>query len=292
MAALNDMQTFSINPMTDNDLPGANQLRRLVGWNQTTQDWKRLLRLAPGGCFVAIRDGLTVGSVTAIAYGQALGWIGMMLVHPAHRRNGIATQLMHRAIQSLHEQQVNTIKLDATPAGLPLYQRLGFISEWSLTRFQLPPRRTIVNSRSPSETRKLTRSDWIMIDRMDSEAIGASRGQLLRGMAKDSVRAAGWPAAGPLQGWGLLRRGANADYLGPVMSRSMEGANFLVATLLPTISKCSVFWDVPDLNQAAQATAQQLGFAPVRPLTRMRLGPALATGGPQAQFAIADPAVG
>ena len=118
------------------------------------------------------------------------------------------------------------------------------------------------------------------------------RADLLRSLAKDSRRALVWPANGPVLGWGLLRPGANADYLGPLVCANDEGSISLAGALLCAAGDRSVFWDVPDQNFPAQAAARRFGFAPVRPLTRMRLGPETVSNDPRSQFAIADPAVG
>ena len=85
------MERVSFRRMTDGDLPAADELRRLAGWNQTLEDWRRLLCLEPRGCFVAALEGGVVGTVTTTTYGLALAWIGMMLVHAEHQRRGIGT---------------------------------------------------------------------------------------------------------------------------------------------------------------------------------------------------------
>ena len=133
-AALNLMKTFSLRQMTEGDLPAADELRRLAGWNQTLEDWRRLLWLEPRGCFVAVQNGEVVGTVTTTTHGQAVAWIGMMLVHEAHQRRGIGTRLMRQALEYLQGRGVECVKLDATPAGRPLYEKLGFVSQWTLTR--------------------------------------------------------------------------------------------------------------------------------------------------------------
>ena len=267
--------------MTAGDLPGADELRRLAGWNQTLGDWQRLLSLEPDGCFVATENEQLVGTVTTTTYGQTLAWIGMMLVHPNHQRHGIGTRLMQQALEYLRNRGVRSIKLDATPAGQPLYEKLGFIPEYNLTRYC----RQLERPREPFPgCRSLSDNDWPMIDEIDTIAFGARRSRLLRGLAQQSHCALVWPAEGPLRGFGILRAGANADYLGPVVCNGAEGASALVEALLSP----SVFWDV--LDQTA-VLASRFGFRPVRPLTRMRLGPLLASR-PEWQLAIADPAVG
>src|SRR5436190_22480309 len=118
-------EAVELRVMTGLDLPAADALRREVGWNQKPQDWRRLLRLEPNGCFLAMHKGFLAGTVTTTTYGTALAWIGMMLVHPDHRRMGIATRLINRALEYLKEREVRCVKLDATPAGQPLYEQLG-----------------------------------------------------------------------------------------------------------------------------------------------------------------------
>ena len=287
------MNDIIVRPMTEADLPGACELRRLAGWNQTPEDWRRMLSLEPDGCFVALQDGEVVGTVTATTYGQALAWIGMMLVHPERRRQGIGRRLMLQALEYLRGCGVPTIKLDATPAGYPLYEQLGFVSEWTLTRWNRPAEgQTPFPESVLADTRALNDADWRAVDALDAAAFGTPRARLVRSFVPHNRAALVWPAQGPVAGWGLLRPGANADYLGPLVCSGSEGLLALATALLRTAENRSVFWDVPDQNEAAKAMAQRFGFETVRPLTRMRLGPDSITSNPQAMFAIVDPAVG
>jgi len=288
------MSELCLRLMTEGDLAAVDALRRLAGWNQTPEDWRRLLELEPQGCFLAEVNDELAGTVTTTAYGRAIAWIGMMLVHPKHRRRGVATHLMSRAIEHLRRRSVRCIRLDATPAGYPLYEKLGFVPEWTLTRCQRAATGTPASAGDGglSTTRELAPADWDAVEQIDAAAFGAPRSRLLRGLARQSVKALVWPARQPVLGWGLLRGGADADYLGPVTCSRPEGAISLATELLRGTATRPVLWDVPDGNDAAKATAERFGFAPIRTLTRMRLGPAAAGSDPRAQFAIADPAVG
>jgi predicted N-acetyltransferase YhbS len=287
------MENMSLRRMTDGDLPAADELRRLAGWNQTIEDWRRLLWLEPRGCFVAVQNRDVVGTVTTTIYGQALAWIGMMLVHAEHQRRGIGTRLMRRALEYLQDHGVKCVKLDATPAGRPLYEKLGFVPESTLTRCQRPAEgQTRSPVRAAAGERELTDAHWEAVDDIDRAEFGVSRDRLLRRLAQDSLAALVWPAAGYVVGWGMLRPGANADYLGPLVCSTTEGSLSLVAALLGRAGNHSVIWDVPDQNEVAKTTAQRFGFVPLRPLTRMCLGPNPVAGNPQAQIAIVDPAVG
>ena len=279
--------------MTGGNVEGADELRRIVGWNQTLADWRRFLDLSPQGCFVATKNRVILGTVTSITYEQRLSWIGMMLVHPEHRRQGIGRDLMGQVLAYLQGRGVTCIKLDATPLGFHLYEQLGFVPEWTLTRWQGQANtHTRPLEGAAAVARNLRDADWAAVQEIDQAALGVSRGSLIRSLALHSRRVLVWPSQGKIAGYGLLRAGTNADYLGPLVCGEKDGALALVHELLVSAGNRLVFWDVPDGNAAATSTVQQLGFTPVRPLTRMRLGPAIVKSDPEAQFAIADPSTG
>jgi predicted N-acetyltransferase YhbS len=244
---------------------------------------------------VAIETREIVGTVTTTTYGQTLAWIGMMLVHPEHQRRGIGTRLMRQALDYLRDRGVACVKLDATPAGRPLYEKLGFVPESTLTRCQRPSSAKMQSPESAvaaTGARELSDADWESVDAIDHAVFGVSRACLLRSLAHDSGAVLVWASQGRVVGWGMVRPGANADYLGPLVCSSEEGSLSLVTALLVKAGSHSVIWDIPDGNEAAKAMAQRFGFAPLRPLTRMRLGPEIVAGDRRNPFAIADPAVG
>ena len=118
-----------IRQMTTRDIPAGMRLKDLEGWNQTEKDWMRLLQLESATCFVAVRDGEVCGTVAALRYGRHVGWIGMVLVDPRYRQQGIGKRLLDHSLAYLDSQGVETVKLDATPAGHSLYQARGFADE-------------------------------------------------------------------------------------------------------------------------------------------------------------------
>src|SRR5439155_11800817 len=173
------MKAISLRLMTEGDLPAADALRRCAGWNQTLEDWRRLRRWEPHGCFVALQGAEIIGTVTTTTYGPALAWIGMMLVHPDCRQRGVGTGLMHRALEYLHGRNVACVKLDATPAGRPVYEKLGFLPEWTLTRCHRPAEtRTVSPECAVAPTRDLSDADWGAVGAIDQVAFGAPRSRV------------------------------------------------------------------------------------------------------------------
>ena len=287
------MNSVQLRRMIESDLRATNRLREIAGWNQTLDDWRLLLALEPEGCFVAVQGGEVIGTVTTTTYGRVLAWIGMMLVHPDHRRGGVGTSLMRIALESLQNAGVTCVRLDATPAGRSLYEKLGFVSEWSLTRHERSVMEPIDREEvSRAVVRDFSESDWPAVVALDARGFGIERKRLLHALARHCRRVALGEADGHVVSWGMIRPGAKADYLGPIVSEAADAVSPLVAALVRLAGDRPVFWDVPDDNEAAVMMARACGFRPVRPLTRMRLGPNTVIADPHRQFAIADPALG
>jgi len=59
------------------------------------------------------------------------GTVLNVLTYPQYRRQGVATQLIERLIEEGRAQKLSYIKLSATEAGKPLYEKLGFMAEQS-----------------------------------------------------------------------------------------------------------------------------------------------------------------
>ena len=132
--------------MTPDDIPAGLNLCRLAGWNQLARDWELFLKIHSNGCRVGVDDdGNVVGTVTTIPYENHFAWIGMVLVDPSKRRQGIGTQLLREALQLTADHE--TIKLDATPAGREVYLKLGFVDEYRIIRMR---GRTITTGNVPT----------------------------------------------------------------------------------------------------------------------------------------------
>jgi len=270
------------------DIPAADALRHASGWNQTPADWERLLTLEPEGCFAALHAGQIAGTATTTCYEKNLAWIGMVLVHPDHRRQGIARALMKHCLRYLKNCGVQSIKLDATPLGHPLYTQLGFIEEWTLARWECA---TPAAAIQPLNVRPLQESDWETLVEMDAGTIGVQRGALLRALYQSSSYTFVTEVNGKIQGLGMLRPGTNASYLGPLVAADSTSADLLVRSLLAGAAG-PVFWDIPDPNPEAEALAGKYDFHRVRPFTRMWLGQNTCASQPQHLFAISDPSTG
>src|SRR5262245_33125882 len=116
----------TIRVMEQDDVSAALLLSSAAGWNQTADDWHMLLQLAPRSCFGIEADGRIAATTTLIQHGPSVGWIGMVLTHSDYRRQGFARMLLEKTLEHAESSGIQTLKLDATDQGQPLYERLGF----------------------------------------------------------------------------------------------------------------------------------------------------------------------
>src|SRR4051794_36305262 len=121
------------------DVPSLLHLSRAASWNQTAEDWARLLAVEPAGCFGTEIDGTLAATTTVVCYPPDLAWLGMVLTLPEFRGRGLARQLVEHGICYAGQR---ILRLDASDMGKPLYQSLGFLEECFVERWLRDPAAT------------------------------------------------------------------------------------------------------------------------------------------------------
>jgi predicted N-acetyltransferase YhbS len=282
------MMQIEVRLLRESDIPAALRLNELAQWNQTENDWLRLLRLEPNGCFCATMDGDVVGTTTTTTYRPELAWIGMVLVDPERRQLGIATKLMNVAMEYLSKTEVTTIKLDATGVGFPLYQKLGFKEESLIERWAgVAGPESVAGSPLDTEAHRQA----LVLDR---EAFGADRSKLVEMLIDDYYIKP--PIVknldGRLTGYGLARHGTAAVYVGPLLATEREGAATLLDGLLSQMPGQRVYIDLNTEFDGGRRLLADRGFVKQRDLIRMSYGKESKAGSSPSIFAIAGPEVG
>ena len=226
-----------------------------------------------GDVLVADRNGRSVGGVCCASFG-ATGWIGALGVLPDARRRGVGEALTRSACERLRERGAQTVLLYATDMGRPLYKRLGFESEGSVTAW----RGTAGTARASVTLRVLREEDRAAVRAVDHTATGEDRAAVLDALvplsgliAERRGEAAGWAVTSP---WGagvaICATDEDAGVALIAAAAGGPGSNTIV---------------VPDRNPAAGDALSRWGFAPTAAGARMRLGPPVAWR-PEMQFGL------
>ena len=277
---------FSVRLMTHDDISFGMRLKTAAGWNQTEADWRRFIDDSPGGVFVAEWEGVPVATLCNIV-SDGIGWIGMVLVDESHRRKGIATRLMRHAIAEMDRTGIPTARLDATPMGKSLYERLGFSVDYDLVRYEgkPSPHGVLDDAVRPAEE-----SDYEEILALDARVKNINRRRVLTRffhecpdhlwVYREGPQTSGSPISGspisgyPISGYIAAREGTRAWQIGPCMALHPDAGQALLATVFRHFRDATIFVDVLAENQSAVDYVRAAGLEQQRPLTRMSRGPA------------------
>jgi GNAT superfamily N-acetyltransferase len=266
------MGNWEIRALQVEDLPEALRLSTSAGWNQRFEDWRLLRRLASESGFAAVSDSRVVGTALALDYGGFI-WIAMMLVEPAYRGRGLGARLLEAAMATVPADRL--IRLDATPAGRPLYMRHGFEDESRLTRTVASAARpAIPGDPDAVNVRPLTAADLPRIAKHDAGIFGGDRGAVLTWAlegAPQYARIADDERGAPQYTFG--RPGRLFDQIGPVVAADPASATALARAALASATGHSVVVDAYDAGSGFVTWLRGCGFAGERPLFRMQRPP-------------------
>ncbi len=253
--------------MTLADLPEGMRLKAEAGWNQVEADWRRFLDMADGGAFVAEREGRVVGSVTSRLFGP-VGWVAMLLVERARRGEGIGRRLLMRSLEHMKFQGAESFRLDATAAGRPLYESLGFRVDFPLARY----RGVLRNAGGDETTRAVGPEEAEAVAALDRTVTGTDRRVLIKRLLHDNPDDC--LVAGSVQGFVCWRPGSGADQVGPCIAGPECGGGLLDGVSRRLAGR-EVIVDVLTAHREAVNWAEGSGLRPSREFWRMTRGEAV-----------------
>lgn len=210
----------TLRPVHAGDLAAMHGLVRQMSWPHRAEDCAQLLAFGAGTVAVD-ESGLTVGVGLRWSFGRDVGTIGLVLVAPDRQGRGIGRALMQALIA---DSGSRALMLNATAEGLPLYEKLGFVSTGFIQQHQgrlteepaLPPTPAV-------PVRRAVPADHAALCALDAAAFGADRSALVSRLLADGdawmVDRAGRPA-----GFAVLRTFGRGAIIGPIVAPGEDEA--------------------------------------------------------------------
>jgi len=279
-------------PMQSVEIGDGLKLSSAENWNQTEEDWKFLVDGGENICLAAEYKGEIVATTAAVNYSGRVAWIAMVLVNKRFRGLGISAKLLREAISRL--QGVPSIKLDATPAGKPVYEKFGFNEEYTIYRMALLPAKSRrIEPVAADKTVRLSSDTIEEAVRLDHVAFGANRGSLIRALAKRNPGLC-WVIRDKcaISGFVLGRAGRRYIHIGPVCARAEEDAKALIAQAIHCQRGRPFIVDVPESKKTLVQWLKDHGFSIQRPFTRMYMGENPLPGDADKRYLICGPEFG
>jgi len=254
--------SLRIERLTVENLSETYKLSTSVGWNQTYEDWQRLLDLFPEKCFAGFIDEDLVATSTLASYGDRLGWIGMVLVDPNHRRQGYGSAMFDRALECGLAADLDVVGLDATDAGRNVYDAYGFVRVGGIDRL----RGSIQVANSDVSAGYISSVDAVVS--FDIDQSGTHRRRLLEHLFESkTVSGLRVPASGDMRGFAFVRPGRTCPQVGPVVVSDSDALKHLLTALGNRVSG-EVVIDALDRDRF-RVRLEQAGLSTSRLLHRM-----------------------
>ena len=273
-------------PMTAADVADAHALSLALKWPHRLEDWAMLQRVAEG--FVACDDGRLIGSAFVCHQGD-FSTIGLVIVSDDYQGKGIGRQLMEMAVQAVAPR---TALLNATLAGAPLYEKMGFKPFGSIEQRQgHSTLRAASALKSGDICRELSAADIARVKALASAGSGLDRHALIDDLWPTVNHAIGLERDGQLTGFALLRPFGRGLCLGPVIAEDVDQARHLIEVLLSKVPDSFVRIDIP-ADCGLALWLEEIGLTRVDSVTQMSMGavPQLREGAQQ--FALITQAIG
>jgi len=230
-------------------------------WNQTEDDWRRLIRLKAARAMVWTDEQEVRVSYSVVRHGSQVAWIGMLLVDEAYRGRGLGKAALSSALREA--QDCPLVGLDATDLGEPIYLRKGFqticpIVRWTGVPHALFPRDPLLHFGLQER-----------ILQLDARCCGVDRSMLLKDMEGSGAVVLSIQEGSSTAAYGVLRAGRNAAHLGPVVASSPEAFRSIMNAASGLCEGKPMLCDA--LSIEAGKVLADFGLHPARFLKRMTL---------------------
>ena len=276
---------MKIRRLKKSEIPEVKRLCESVHWPYTLKDVERLYRLGPGGWFCAIVDRQFAGQAMGLKI-EDLGCIGIVIVREDLRRKGIATALTETALKHLLDQGIKTVKLDATPEGYGIYERLRFVPEFSVVHYARGASLCPPSGDEPAGIQSLRPADIAILAQMDKRYYGVDRSAVLKALAKDSEGFV-FSDRKKIRGYAMTRPMdyENGLWLGPWVAKDSSSAETLLKQILSRSQGKEIRLGALEANLGNQDLLTRYGFKADFKITRMCYGRAMKRGNPSGIYA-------
>jgi GNAT superfamily N-acetyltransferase len=222
------------------------------GWNPGLADAKAFHAADPEGFIGAFVGDTMVAGISAVAYSDRYGFIGLYICHPAFRGQGHGRAVWQAAMNRLVNR---TVGLDGMPEQQANYRSMGFEPAYETIRMSgvLPLRPQM------GQTRSAHLSDVLELDR---EAFGADRSNFLEHWLSPPNTAV---VSG--KGYATYRPCRSGAKIGPIVGEDLQTAITLLGAFAGPVQI-----DVPTSQSEFIAHLDSLGFYPSFSTSRMYRG--------------------
>lgn len=253
--------------MSVDEAPAVMTLLHKIGWNHSLEQIQQNISWGGSGSFCLAFDQEIVATAIALKYSERLAWVGLVVSDPAYQRRGFARRLMNHVMEYL--SAVESVMLDASVLGFPLYDNMGFKSLYKINAYVREPEHF---DTSP-DIRPMAASDLPTVIAMDADMIGLPRPQVINWLF-ETGKAFVATERETITGFTFVKWNADLVRLAAWNARDRATAQLLmqVGSNLALEKGLTYRIDVPEPNNQARDIVTRNGLSIERYVTRMVYG--------------------
>lgn len=237
------------------------------GWNPGIDDAAAFQNADPMGFFVARSDGKAVGCISVVNHSDQFAFLGLYIVRPEFRGQGIGKALWDYAIE---HSAGRTIGLDGVPDQQANYARSGFLMVGATERFT-----GVITGEASRQARRVHDDDIPGLIEQEARHSGTLKPAFLGTWYATSPNRETWlidGEKGPI-GHATIRKCRAGSKLGPLCANEVSIARELI---LHCASRAHgpLSIDVPKPDSALRGLCLSLGMTPSFETARMYKGEA------------------
>lgn len=267
MTNLNGQDGFVVRRMSADEVALAVEWAALEGWNPGLHDAACFHAADPDGFFIGEWRGEPVACLSAVAYGEDFGFIGLYIVKEAFRGRGFGMRVWRHGMDYLRGRNVG---LDGVVAQQANYRKSGFQLAYRNIRFQGVAAQGSAHGEPHADLLNASALPLDALSHYDRQCFPAARERFLANwLAQPDAIARVAVRDGTVVGYGVLRRCRSGNKIGPLFADNGEIAGHLFSALTSGVPGEVFFFDAPEINASAVALAERHGMTSVFETARM-----------------------
>ena len=242
------LKRLRVRRMTRGDVDFAIELATKQGWNPGIHDAECFYAADPDGFFVGELDGEPIGCVSAVAYSESFGIMGLYIVKPKFRGMGLGSRMIEKGLAYLEGRNVGG---DSVLQQEEYYRRYGFRRAHFSYRYE-----GVGGGSMPAGVVDISQVPFDDLAVYDAAVFSCPRPRFLKcWIDQPEGRALAVVENGRLAGYGVIRRCRKGYKIAPLFADDPRLAQRLFDALRSHALGKPVFMDTPEPNMAAVALA-------------------------------------
>jgi GNAT superfamily N-acetyltransferase len=261
--------------MDADELPAILDWAAAEGWNPGHDDAAAFFAADPDGFFVADAGDGPVAAISVVNHDPAMAFLGLYIVDPDRRGQGIGKRLWDHALGHAGGRCVG---LDGVPAQQDNYALSGFVRAGETARFE-----GALDPVPHPDIRPVAAADLPALLTMDAAAQGYGRTAFLTAWLTDTATRRTLVRGPGIRGFVTLRACRTGTKIGPLLATTLDDARDLLHAASAAAGPGPLVVEVPDSQPALTDICRGAGMSCSFTTARMyrgtppRTGPAFGT---------------